>query len=436
MIAPYFVPRRRVGAIRPFKFSTHLHEFGWHPTLIAIKSNTGSLTKLEEELLKTVQVHELETPLDRTHKSGGQLGKSRAEGTPSISKIITEKVSSFIDRNFPIDTWLPFFYSRYNHIRDIARESKPDVIFSTGDPWSAHWVAQKLKKDLSLPWVADFRDPWTLSNVSLKERTAFSSSMDRFWEKKVMKTADWLTFTSRNTCSLYQGEYPFISDKSSTIYNAYDYALYEAAREKYELLNMEDQNLNIIFWGKFRKLSPVDGVIEILKAVKRTNPDIVKNIKIHSFGEISERDMELARGEGFEEQFIAHEPMPPESALSVLNQADIQLVSTAMERKDIIPAKLWDYLAADPPILSIAPNPEIRKILEETQSGKQYDLRKDIDRLVEVLVQCVNAKKNGGALPLHRAKNDEDFKLYDAESITKQLSELFEHLTSNKTHVR
>lgn len=435
MIAPYFVPRRRVGAIRPFKFSTHLYEFGWQPAIITIKSETGSLTKLEEELLQNVQVHELVTPLDRTHKSGSQLSKRGEESSSSIFKTITKKISSFIDRNFPIDTWLPLFYLRYNHIRHLAREAKPDIIFSTGDPWSAHWVAQKLKKDLSLPWVADFRDPWTLSNVSLKERTAFSSALDRYWERRVMKTADWLTFTSRNTCRLYQVEYPFISNKSSTIYNAYDYALYEAAIEKYELLNMEDQNLNIIFWGKFRKLSPVDGVIEILKAVQRTNPDLIKNIKIHSFGEISEADMGLARGEGFEEQFIAHEPMPPESALSVLNQADIQLLSTDSEREDIIPAKLWDYLAADPPILSIAPNPEIRQILEETESGKQYDLQKDIGQLVEVLVQCVNAKKNGGSLPLHRAKNDQDFKRYDAGSITKQLSEIFEHLTSDKTHV-
>jgi hypothetical protein len=46
--------------------------------------------------------------------------------------------------------------------------------------------------------VADFRDPWTLTKVNLRERSLFSAGLDREAEKKVVKNADKMIFTSQN----------------------------------------------------------------------------------------------------------------------------------------------------------------------------------------------------------------------------------------------
>jgi len=48
MIAPYFVPRRRVGAQRPFKFAIHLEKFGWKPTVITIADQNQDLSANEK----------------------------------------------------------------------------------------------------------------------------------------------------------------------------------------------------------------------------------------------------------------------------------------------------------------------------------------------------------------------------------------------------
>ncbi len=44
-----------------------------------------------------------------------------------------------------------------------VRRYRPDVVYSTSSPVSGHAVALVVKAVTGLPWVADFRDPWTLN---------------------------------------------------------------------------------------------------------------------------------------------------------------------------------------------------------------------------------------------------------------------------------
>ena len=41
------------------------------------------------------------------------------------------------------------------------RAQPVDAVLSTGPPHSLHWLAMRLKQQTGLPWIADFRDPWT-----------------------------------------------------------------------------------------------------------------------------------------------------------------------------------------------------------------------------------------------------------------------------------
>jgi glycosyltransferase involved in cell wall biosynthesis len=44
-----------------------------------------------------------------------------------------------------------------------VRQHRPDVLYSTSSPVSAHLVALAVNRITGLPWVADFRDGWTLN---------------------------------------------------------------------------------------------------------------------------------------------------------------------------------------------------------------------------------------------------------------------------------
>lgn len=423
MIAPYFLPRRRVGSLRPYKFAIHLRDYGWEPHILTIAAD-GQLTSQEQQLLQNISVYELKPPFDRTDRSGSQQTKPKSK-KPKASFSIAD----WIDKHFPVDTWWPFFRLKFGEIKRIAAEINPDALWSTGDPWSAHWVGKKLSTLYpDIFWMADFRDPWTVSKTNLKKRSAFASAVDRRVERNWIQKASMLSFTTNNTQELYQEHYSELNLQTTTIYNAFDRKLFNNVDEESADLNFDREKLNIVFFGRFRRLSPARPVIDILSELTSKNPSAAEKISVHSFGPFSDSDGTYLVEKGLENCFDTHEPVPVEQALQVLKQADILLLSTNLERKAIIPAKLWDYLAAERPILSIAPNPEIKKILDQTGTGRQYPPQKT-EKLADILNKCIIAKKKGKALPIPFASDQQKIDQYSAKSATAKLVNILEQHT-------
>ncbi|HLR26556.1 MAG TPA: hypothetical protein VK112_11870 [Fodinibius sp.] len=423
MIAPYFLPRRRVGSLRPFKFAIHLQNFGWEPHIITIASD-GQLTRKEQKLLKDISVYQLDPPFDYTSGSGSQLQKKDER-----SQNNNFGLNDWIDKQFPVDTWLPFFMLKYQRIRKIVRTVNPDAIWSTGDPWSAHWVGRAMAcLDPGRFWIADFRDPWTLSQTDLKKRSSFSAGIDRKMERRLINSASMVSFTTDSTRRLYENHYKDLDLNTTTIYNAFDRLLFDGSGPESIDLAMDVNHLNVVFFGKFRRLSPAKPLIDILSQLKITEPSAAERIRVHSFGNLSKEDARYAAEKQVKECFKVHDPVPVEQGLQVLQQADLQLLSTNPERTDIIPAKFWDYLAARKPILSIAPNPEIKEILQQTGTGEQYH-HSDLKQLAILLKSCVEAKKADRPLPISFSYRQDEVEQYSAKSATRKLATVLdEHI--------
>jgi glycosyltransferase involved in cell wall biosynthesis len=409
LIAPYFPPRRRVASLRPFKFAIRLKKFGWNPTVLTIQSTKGLLSNNEQDLLNGVKIVEIAPPFDRTTSTAKEPSATQ-KGPNRVSGFISEQ----IDKHTPLDTWILLFLLRYSSIKKDVAKYKPDLIWSTGDPWSGHWLGHKLSNELKIPWIADFRDPWTLSEVNLRPRSLFSHWVDRKAERKYVKSADHLIFTSRQTEQLYKEHYHLQDDKTSTIYNAYDPLLNQKSIDWDVVL--DDDYFHVLFFGQFRKLSPVE---PIAKAVSLMSPEKMNRLKIHSFGSMINKDAELIDMLNVEDQFVIHNPVLPSQTMNVLEKADLLLVSTDQRRKHIIPAKLWDYLATDRPILSIAPNPEVGTILESTGQGKQInpDHPKKIALFLE---EQISEKEAGSSKKSNRKSYSNKFTIEAATSTLAQ----------------
>lgn len=425
LLAPYFLPRRRVGSWRPFRFAIHLKEQGWQPHVITIKETHQTLTEKERLLLRDVTIHEIKSPFDLTRQLGTQLSYEQKKNQPKPSGT-SRTVKNFLnlfDKHFPIDTWLPLFFLRRKYVLDLVQRISPDVLWSTGDPWSSHWMAEKIFDWHKLPWVADFRDPWTLGEINLKNRSDFAYKVDKSQEESIIEKASVVTFTSKKTEKLYRNEYGYDVRSSHTIYNSYDSSLFNSKNTDKKFF--KDKYLNLVFFGKFRPLSPAESFIEILEEVYRHYPKQAAKIRMHSFGKLTTQEQALAKEKGVLKNFVTHSPIALEKALPILTQADILWLSTHPSRENIIPAKLWDYLAARRPILSIAPNPEIEQILKQTQAGIQLQDRSCIANL---LAKCVISTQEGKAPPIAVQFDDEAIKQYDAAVSTRKLVDIFDRL--------
>ena len=425
LLAPYFLPRRRVGSWRPFKFAIHLQQFGWQPHIITIQSASGTLTPKEKKLLKGIPIHPLTPLFDFTSQSGSQLSKSEND-TETPKKNVLQPALDWIDKQFPADTWLPFFWLKYRKIAQVIDDIQPEVLWSTGDPWSGHWLTKRVAAQFDLPWIADFRDPWTLGEVSLKERSAFSSAMDKKIEAGVVRKASQLIFTSKTTEALYRHHYPGHAHKMHTIYNTFDEQLYsQPGKPK---VRFDEKKLNLLFFGKFRRLSPAKSFIDILAELKTRDAEAAKDIQMYSFGPLNEADKRYAAKKNVLNSFTQLDPIPAEEMLSVLPNADILWLSTAREREHIIPAKLWDYLAVGRPIISTAPNPEIAEILSETGSGIQFSPDRT-NALIDLLQKGVDAKQAGEELPMRFEPKKTAVQKFEATQATHSLAQLFDTLS-------
>lgn len=428
LFAPYFLPRRRVGAMRPFRFAIHLRKFGWQPTVLTIAAEGQHLTEKEARLLRGIEVIELDPPFDRSTSAESQLGTSSDSSSAVLEKLAEPlgSVLDAVDRQFPVDTWLPFFLLKYRALTSAVRRVRPHVLWSTGDPWSGLLAARHLAHRFQLPWVADFRDPWTLSPVRMNGQSALTKTLNRWCERRILHSANAVVFTSAQTEATYRRHYADLDLHTTTIYNSFDHTLFDDPVAP-EASDVSDEptsasHLDIGFFGRFRILSPATPIADALAAAHRQS-EAAARIRVFSFGPLNAADERHARALGVRDQFYERDAVPLQKALSALRQFDLLLLSTDPRRDAIVPAKLWEYLAARRPILSLSKNPEITDLLERTGAGVQRTPENKHD-IAELLLECLRAKQEGRALPLPFAPDPAAIERFEARSATQALTSL------------
>ena len=417
LFAPYFLPRRRVGAMRPLRFAIHLREFGWDPVVMTIASG-GTLTAREAELLEGIPVVELRPPFDLTGGSESQLGQG---GGGRAGR-------GLLRLRLPVDGWLPFFTWSYGRILREVRRIGPDAVWSTGDPWSGLVITERFCRRLRIPWIADFRDPWTICRVRSRGRGPIVRALDRRFEGRVLRGADAILFQATETERRYRERFAGLGLRTTTITNSFDEALLaDPVLQEGAPAPTTGDRLRVGFFGRFREMSPAGPVIAALAEAGRRDPELAAAVHVHSFGPLNAEDRSRAEALGLADRFQAEEAVPLEEALSALRRFDILLLSTHPERDEIIPAKLLEYLAVGRPILSLSPNPEVARILEETGTGVQLPVD-DAAGLAGLLLRCAGARRDGRPLPIPFAGRRERVAEYEARATTRRLAGLLDSI--------
>lgn len=418
VVAPYFPPRRRVGAERPYKFVRYLPDFGVDALVVCLETPGATLSEGEQRALARSERFELRTPFDRT---SGEQGKKRAleRGSPRAD----------FDRYMPIDSWWPLLMAQLPRALRAAHAFAPDAVWSTADPWSSHALARKLARALRRPWIADFRDPWSLCRVRNQGRPALVRAIDRRAERAYLRDASAVTFTAERTTELYRAAYPELAARFATIENGFDP---QGFGEPFDVAQPREavapgEALVLSFFGRFRALSPATPTIRLLARLRELDADAVARVRVQSVGGLSGDDLALAERMGVAEAFSEQREVPRERTLATLRSADLLLLSTAPDRDEIIPAKLFDYLAAGRPVLSLCENGDVAQILARTGQGEQYSSR-ELDAAAARLLACVQAKQRNDPLPIGRERDLDAVREFAAPRLAGRLATLVERV--------
>lgn len=422
--------------MRPFRFATQLRELGWQPLVVCFATPGEALSDRERRLSHGIERIELGVPFDRTRRrASGELGRiagARGGGNGHAASPAARRAPWFaglldrVDAHVPVDAWAPVLAWHARALLPRLRAATPSLVFSTADPWSSHLLGGSVARALGVPWIADFRDPWTLCPVR-GQGPRLARLINCRVERRMLQHASRVTFTTRSTLARYAAAYPEAAQRMVCIPNGFDAALL-ADPVSIDLERTPAEGpLRLCFFGRFRPLSPASPITRALALLAERSPAYAPRIRVSAVGELPEADAALARRLGVLEQFEVLAPVAYEQSLGVLRRHDVSLLSTAPGRDDIVPAKLWDYLAAGRPILSLGANPEVEQRLAELSAGVQL-APGDAAAAAELLARCIESKARSEPLPIPARPPKADARLAEFESrrLTQQLAELFE----------
>lgn len=371
LITYYFPPCGGVSVQRWLKWLPDLVQKGFEVTVLTTLDGDYPLRdeNLLAEIPPEVRVIRTRTPqlgklwqLILGKKSSipyGNLGQSDSDG-------LLRKVLIWLRLNLIIPDIRMFWNPRALRAAvDYLRKHPTDIVITTGPPHSTHLVGLKLKRRFGIPWLADWRDPWTsIYYLKLNPPSAPSRLMHRYLERKVALNADLNTIVSENWAAQLPG------NNTRVIYNGFD-------SRKTALIN----------WGD--------------KDEKRTGPFLLKYVgsltEAHDFGLLVDVLSRIEKDLDFELIFVGttltkeqsdqlEKQIPGKFRITgfvshqqaLQEMADANLLLILIKNVDgfegMLPAKTFEYIAAKAKILYLGPHGgETEKLIRKFEAGAGFD---------------------------------------------------------------
>lgn len=418
IIAYYWPPAGGPGVQRWLKFVKYLPEFNIEPIVFVPENPNYPLIdeSLVAEIPKNITV--LKQPIKEPYKLAGLFSKNKSE---TISKgIIPEKESqSFIEKlmlfirgNFFIpDARKKWVNPSFVFIRNYLSKVKIESIITTGPPHSLHLIGLKLKQELGVNWIADFRDPWTTIGYH-KQLKLLKSSAEKHkqLEHQVLITADKVIVTSFTT----KKEFQHITKKSiEVITNGYD-------DEKTETTVL-DSKFTISHIGSLLSKRNPEMLWQVLSDLKNENASFANDLQLNFVGLLSENVLESLKKYNLSDCINSLGYVSHNQSIKFQKKSQLLLLVeiNSEDTKCIIPGKLFEYMVAHRPIIAIGPiGWDVKTIISETNTGKCFNYN-DYDTLKTTILQHYNAYKNN-VLQV----NPIGLQKYHRKALTKQLAKL------------
>lgn len=425
IITYYWPPSGGAGVQRWLKFAKYLPDFNWVP-IIYTPSNPETPVD-DESLLR--EIHPETVVIKKTiwepyswyKRLLGQNKKERVNvGFLSESKKpkALEKLSVWIRGNlFVPDARRFWIRPSVKFLTKYIQQNNIDVVISTGPPHSMHLIALKLKEKLNIKWLADFRDPWT--NIDYYKDLLLTKTSDKKHkrlEKRVLENADYVVAVSKTMASEFE---ELGAAEVDVITNGYDTEDVPESRPKL------DDHFSLVHIGSINKDRNHPVFIKVLDTIVNKDSEFKEDLRIKLIGKVDLSLIEAInesslKGNLIFEKYISHDKVIIELMKARLLYLPI---NNSPNAAGIVTGKIFEYLAAQRPILAIGPpDGDIADMLNETGTGEIFNFN-DFDNTYNYIVELYSKFKEG-------RDKIADFKAekYSRERLTKRLSILLNRL--------
>ncbi len=352
IITYYWPPSGGGGVQRWLKFAKYLPDFDWQPIIFTPENPDFELQ--DDTLLKDIpdSCEVLKLPITEPFGVYKKLlGKKANQQQGVVSKgksSLLGKMAIWVRGNWFIpDARMLWIKPASKFLVKYLKDNPVDVIITTGPPHSMHMIGAAVKKKTGIPWLADFRDPWSQWDVLPQlQLTQKSWEKHKQMEFEVLNMADKvLTVSKRLGQALDElAGVPGVE----VITNGFD----ESDFTKQEPQKADE--FVMVHMGLLNEGRNPGKLWRVLNKKCAHDPEFREELSIILAGTIEQGvKEELDRLEYLKERVTTLDYVPHEEALTIYQRASVflLLVNNTSNSSWIIPGKLYEYLAGSKPIL-------------------------------------------------------------------------------------
>ena len=336
IVAYHFPPFRGSSGIqRTLKFATYLRDHGWEPMVLSAspRAYEGVTQDQMGEIPDGMRVERAFALDNKRHLSvKGRFLRGMAQP----------------------DRWVSWWPAGVWRGMQMIREQRPDVIMSTFPIATAHLIGLTLQRLSGLPWVADCRDSMTEPDYPTDPMTWRSN---RRLERAVVRHCAKAVFTTPGAREMYAERYPQIPpSRWAVIENGFDEDNFRDASQGFEPRPLgAPGQLTLLHSGVLypqeRDPRPFFSALRTLKARGAISAGSLQ-VVLRATG--NDGAYHAMRDEwGIADLVQVLPPISYREALQEMLCADALLLFQAANCNHQIPAKLYEYLRADRPILGL-----------------------------------------------------------------------------------
>lgn len=425
IVSYYWYPFAGVGTYRISRFVKYLLKSGWEVVILTTKeASSGMKDEPDDPILDQCKVYRsnIIEPTDLIPTGNKDTSKT---SNPSIfyqkDKDWKSKLAVWVRLNLMIPdakfTWKWFAVPLG---KKIIKKENPDLILSTSPPPTTNLIAKKLAEWSGLPWVADFRDPWTnIYYYDDNPQSSWARSQNKKLETETLNRADKITLVNSG---FFPEHEEAIAEKTTVIPNGFDSDHIIKSEKNAE----KNDQFTIRYFGSLKANQYPGAFIDALREIADQHPEKAKQIAFDFYGSIDPQikkelkslsDTISVRFNGF----ISHQKMMEQVKASDLL---LLVIGKTKNSKFVLSTKVFEYMTSGNPILGIGPlDGSAAKLVKKANIG-QFFSHQDKDGIKQFILELSEARQNRFE-PDQAVINE-----YDFSYLTQKLEQIMNSLIS------
>lgn len=273
---------------------------------------------------------------------------------------------------------------------------------------------------MQVPWLADFRDPWT--NIDYYRQLKLTGWADRKHhqlEKKVLSAADAVTVVSPG----------MIDDFSEKIIRDYYFIPngYDAEDVSSEVKVQKSEKFTLSHIGSLTKTRNAGNLWLALAELVKEDKMLARDLEVRNVGKMDYHVAKMIEDAGLKQYLISVDYLPHKEVVDEQKKAALLLllINNTPNAKMILTGKIFEYLVSGTPVICIGPvDGDASQILQSTHCGEVFDFT-DKTHLKLYIAEAYKKFKEGELVSACSGAEQ-----YERRRLTGRMAEVLDRITS------